>query len=43
MSNMFSKCRSLKELNLSSFNTSQVTDMSYMFFICDKLKILNYV
>ena len=28
---MFQDCRSLTSLDLSSFNTSKVTDMSYMF------------
>ena len=31
MSDMFYECSSLKELNLSSFNTNKVTNMSYMF------------
>ena len=31
---MFSGCSSLKELNLSNFNTNNVTDMSYMFYGC---------
>jgi len=41
MSGMFYNCNSLKELNLSSFNTNQVTDMSYMFSVCSSLKELN--
>ena len=39
---MFWGCSSLKELNLSNFNTNNVTDMSYMFSRCSeqlKLKI----
>lgn len=31
MSHMFANCDSLKSIDLSSFSTSQVTDMSYMF------------
>ena len=41
MSNMFSCCCSLKELNLSNFNTNNVTDMSGMFYKCSKLKELD--
>ena len=41
MSFMFSKCSSLKELNLSSFNTSNVTYMQGMFYSCSSLKELN--
>ena len=44
MSYMFSRCSSLKELNLSNFNTYNVTDMSYMFSKCScelKFKIRN--
>ena len=36
---MFSKCSSLKKLNLSNFNTSNVTNMVLMFYRCsDDLK-----
>ena len=38
---MFSRCSSLKELNLSNFNTNNVTDMSQMFYECSSLKELN--
>ena len=41
ISYMFYNCSSLKELNLSSFNTNQVTDMSGMFYYCSSLKELN--
>ena len=34
MSDMFSECSSLKELNLSNFNTNNVTNMRYMFSGC---------
>ena len=40
MSIMFSRCSSLKELNLNNFNTNNVTDMDYMFSKCsDELKL----
>ena len=41
MSYMFYNCSSLKELNLSSFNTNQVTNMLWMFDNCSSLKKLN--
>ena len=41
MSGMFSRCSSLKELNLSNFNTNNVTNMRYMFYECSSLKELN--
>ena len=41
MKGMFYNCLSLKELNLSSFNTNKVTNMSYMFYNCSSLKELN--
>ena len=49
MSYMFSSCSSLTSLNLSNFNTNNVTDMSYMFsginkscnLICNDKEILN--
>ena len=41
MSSMFSLCSSLKELNLSNFNTNNVTNMSYIFSRCSSLKELN--
>ena len=34
---MFGNTKSLKELDVSSFNTSNVTDMSNMFYLCYKL------
>ena len=33
---MFNGCSSLKELNLSNFNTNNVTDISFMFSGCSK-------
>ena len=41
MSSMFFGCSSLKELNLSNFNTNNVTDMNCMFFQCKSLNELN--
>lgn len=41
MSDMFDNCQSLKELDLSTFNTSKVTDMSAMFNDCYNLTKLN--
>ncbi len=38
---MFSECKSLKNINLSNFNTTNVTDMSQMFKGCDFLKEIN--
>ena len=38
---MFYKCSSLKNLDVSHFDTSQVKDMSYMFACCDSLKSLD--
>ena len=38
---MFYECYSLTSLNLSNFNTNNVTDMSYMFFNCSSLTSLN--
>ena len=41
MCNMFYRCTSLKELNLSNFNTTKVTDMSQMFMECSDLTHIN--
>ena len=41
MRSLFDGCSSLKELDLSNFNTNNVTDMSYMFYECSLLKELN--
>ena len=38
---MFNGCSSLKELNLSSFNTNNVSYMDYMFNGCSSLKELD--
>ena len=41
MSNMFSNCSSLTGIDLSSFNTSNVTNMLQMFFACTSLESLD--
>ena len=41
MERMFWECSSLKELNLSNFNTNNVTNMKGMFWECSSLKELN--
>ena len=41
MSQMFFNCRSLKKLDLSSFETHKVEDMSQMFNGCSDLRTLN--
>ena len=38
---MFCGCSSLKELNLSNFNTNNVNNMEYMFSECSSLNELN--
>ena len=38
---MFSRCSSLQSINLSSFNTTNVEDMSYMFSGCSSLQSIN--
>ena len=41
MNHMFSGCLSLKKLNLSNFNTNNVTTCENMFYECISLKELN--
>ena len=41
MSKMFSYCSSLKSIDLSSFNTTNVKDMSFMFSGCSSLQSIN--
>ena len=41
MSYMFYECKSLKELNLSNFNTNNIINMEYMFCGCSSLQELN--
>ena len=38
MGDMFSNCKNLISLDLSSFDTSNVTAMSFIFYQCTKLK-----
>ena len=40
---MFSDCKSLTNLNLSNFNTQNVTNMSDMFGYCELLKKNNII
>ena len=42
MSFMFSGCRDLISIDLSSFNSSKVNNMSNMFRDCEKLQIINF-
>ena len=39
--NMFEDCLLLKKLNLTRFETNNVTDMMYMFSYCSNLKKLD--
>ena len=41
MFDMFYKCSSLKNIDLSNFNTKNVTNMSYMFWGCSSLNSIN--
>jgi len=41
MEYVFQRCSSLETLDLSSFDTSQVTDFHYMFYGCNSLKYLD--
>ena len=41
MSSLFSGCSSLTDLNVSSFNTSNVTEMQFMFSSCTSLTSLD--
>ena len=38
MIGMFNGCKNIEFIDLSSFDTSNVTDMSYLFAGCNKLK-----
>ena len=38
---MFYECSSLQSINLSSFNTTNVKDMSYMFSDCSSLQSID--
>ena len=41
MSHMFYECSSLESIDLSSFNTNNVTDMYSMFFGCTSLESID--
>ena len=43
MSGMFQECYELEYLDLSNFDTSNVTDMANMFFSCNKFKIFEFI
>ena len=43
MSWMFNGCKSLTNINLSNFNTNNVTNMSLLFFQCYELKKNNII
>ena len=43
MSHMFDGCNSLTNINLSNFNTQNVTNMSFMFFDCYSLNKENII
>ena len=38
---MFGSCKKIKNLDLSSFNTNKVTNMSSMLYECSSLKEIN--
>ena len=40
---MFYDCNSLKSLDLSNFNTQNVTDMWFLFYGCNSLKRENII
>ena len=41
MSYMFYECNSLPRIDLSNFNTQNITNMSYMFYNCNSLKTID--
>ena len=43
MSYIFDRCSSLTNINLSNFNTNNVTDMSWMFYGCLSLNRKNVI
>ena len=43
MSYIFSHCKSLESIDLSSFNTNNVIDMNFMFCGCESLKKENII
>ena len=40
MQGMFNSCRSLTEIDLSDFDTKNVTNMTFMFMLCTNLKTI---
>ena len=40
MQSMFSNCKSIESINLSSFNTEKVEDISEMFLNCESITSL---
>ena len=43
MSGMFNECSGLTNIDLSNFNTNNVTDMSCMFYGCENLTKKNTI
>ena len=41
-SNMFYNCKAIKSIDLSSFNTKNITNMSNMFYNCENLIFINF-
>ena len=41
MKSMFYGCSSLETIDLSNFNTFNVTDMNYMFYGCNSVKSID--
>ena len=41
MNSMFKECQLLEKLDLSNFETNEVTNMNFMFNGCSSLKVLN--
>jgi surface protein len=41
MSYMFNGCNSLENIDLSNFNTENITSMNSMFYGCNSIKDLN--
>ena len=42
ISNLFSECKNLEEINLSPFNSEEVTSMMHMFYQCESLKKIDF-
>ena len=41
MQSLLERCNKLESIDLSNFDTSQVTDMSWIFYNCFNLKYVN--